>query len=305
MDIVTHGMVGVALAGPLLGTHPLEASGFILGSVAPDLDALSRCFGKRAFLDWHQGWTHAFPVIAVCGLCGCALAKLLWPEAAGLVVGLCLGAALHSFLDLTNTYGVRALAPFSRRRFCREWLFFIDAGVVLFTIPAAIVVVTTLRRPDAIGRTVAIMYGTTLALYVAARAVMRGIAGRKCKDDNVVSMIPSALCPWVYFVCARDPDSANAVVRLFRLNALTGRRTQATEQPIFDALVRTRLETLPEFQAMAALSPAYHVVSYQPDGDRIRVACRDLRTVNFNTTFGALQVVLNAERGCISAELNV
>ena len=36
----------------------------------------------------------------------------------------------HSLLDLTNTYGVAWFMPFSNRRFCLEWVFFIDAVVL-------------------------------------------------------------------------------------------------------------------------------------------------------------------------------
>ena len=51
MDIVTHGMVGVLLAAPLAESHPIAAGSLLLGSVLPDLDALSRLAGKRAAPD--------------------------------------------------------------------------------------------------------------------------------------------------------------------------------------------------------------------------------------------------------------
>ena len=54
MDIVTHAMMGAITASTLAEDQPEAAAAFLLGSVLPDLDAPSRCFGKRALLRfWH------------------------------------------------------------------------------------------------------------------------------------------------------------------------------------------------------------------------------------------------------------
>jgi membrane-bound metal-dependent hydrolase YbcI (DUF457 family) len=305
MDIVTHGMMGVALAGPLLGTHPAGAAGFILGSVAPDLDAFSRCFGKRAFLRCHQGMTHSLPVIAAVAASGYAAAHRLEPEGAGFFIGAGLGAALHLLFDLTNTYGVHALWPFSYRRFCWEWIFFIDAGILLLTAPAALIAVATLGRADPSGRIVSIVYGAALAAYVAVRAGFRRLAAKRLAP-GVVSMIPAALWPWEFFICSRPEEADDRpFVRISKINALTGRQISLAELPIYDALVRSQLERLPEFAAMVELTPAYHIVRCEQDGELVRVACRDLRTVNFNTNFGALHVVLNSRQDVLSTTWHV
>jgi membrane-bound metal-dependent hydrolase YbcI (DUF457 family) len=300
MDIVTHGMMGIALAGPVLATHPAGAAGFMLGSLLPDLDSFSRCFGKRAFLQWHQGITHSFPVIAAAGVSFYLASWSVAPEIVEAGGGLCLGAALHAFLDLTNTYGVRALAPFSARRFCWEWLFFIDSVVILLTVPAAIFAAMTLGTLNPIGQQVAYGYAGCLLAYLAARGVLRRIARMRC-PKNVVSMIPSALWPWEYFVCSRDGDMA----RIAKLNALTGRQPQIAAHPIYDSQIRSKLESIPEFQAMSALSPAYHVVEFEPTPETTRIRCRDLRIVNFNTSFGMLDIVLGSDSKPISIQLHV
>ncbi len=54
MDVVTHALIGLIGASPFAVSHPVAASCFALGAVAPDLDALSRLFGKRAFMRAHQ-----------------------------------------------------------------------------------------------------------------------------------------------------------------------------------------------------------------------------------------------------------
>ena len=63
MDIVTHGMMGVVLAAPFAADYPEASIAFMLGSVVPDLDAVSRIAGRRSFLKCHQTYTHALPVI--------------------------------------------------------------------------------------------------------------------------------------------------------------------------------------------------------------------------------------------------
>ena len=135
MDIVTHGLMGAILASPLFPTHPLSAAAFAFGNVLPDLDSLSRCAGKRAFLATHQGPTHAYASALVAGL-GLDLALRLgapgWHEPlAG--PALALGMGLHSTLDYTNTFGIQLFAPFSRQRRACEWVFFIDAVVLLLS----------------------------------------------------------------------------------------------------------------------------------------------------------------------------
>jgi membrane-bound metal-dependent hydrolase YbcI (DUF457 family) len=55
MDIVTHAVIGLVMAAPCLDNLPL-AVGLVIGSVMPDLDVLSRLFGKRAMILCHQGF---------------------------------------------------------------------------------------------------------------------------------------------------------------------------------------------------------------------------------------------------------
>ena len=50
MDIVTHAMLGSIIGLPFVYKSPVIASGFIIGSTLPDLDAFARVFGKYNFL---------------------------------------------------------------------------------------------------------------------------------------------------------------------------------------------------------------------------------------------------------------
>ena len=130
MDIVTHAMVGGIIGFPLIPIAPAFAGGFIIGSVFPDLDAFSRCFGKKAFLQFHQSYTHSIPMIAFVVCLSVVIMKYTLPLLVMFPVGIGVGMIGHALLDLTNTYGIRILYPFSNKRFSFEWMFFVDSLVI-------------------------------------------------------------------------------------------------------------------------------------------------------------------------------
>ncbi len=129
MDVVTHAMSGLVLAAPIAPHAPVTASAFLLGTVLPDLDALSRLFGRTAFLRWHQTWTHSLPAALAAGLLAWGVFAASGLAEAWAAPALVAGLLLHVLLDLTNTYGLTPLAPFSRRRTSLNWVFFVDAPV--------------------------------------------------------------------------------------------------------------------------------------------------------------------------------
>jgi membrane-bound metal-dependent hydrolase YbcI (DUF457 family) len=290
MDIVTHGLMGVAVGGPFLGRYPAAPAGLILGSAAPDLDALSRCLGKRSFLRCHQGWTHSIPLLACLGGMGELLTRFYAPDLTGMAAGFALGAILHAMLDLTNTYGVRVLAPFSSRRFCLEWVFFIDGVVIGLTIAAFLPAAASLLSGNEPSRIVVGVYLAALLAYIGGKALIARRA-RRLADPNSVSVIPSAVIPWEYFVCRRAGDGVSS----WKLNAVTGRQVKLAECRVLDAEFAEHLDGLPEYREMRSLSPAYHVIACEHDGEVTRIRCRDLRIINFNTSFGTLDVTLDRD----------
>jgi membrane-bound metal-dependent hydrolase YbcI (DUF457 family) len=284
MDIVTHGLLGVAVAAPLAGAQPEAALAFMVGSALPDIDALSRLFGRRAFLACHQTFTHSGPGIlaasAAAGLAAHGLGLPGWAVAAGLGLGM----AGHSLLDFTNTYGVALWSPFSSARSCGEWLFFIDAPVILLTlcflVPAGL---------GMIPQGWAAACPALLALYVLGRARLKARALRLAPPDTV-SLLPTALLPWRYLGAAREGES----VRLFSLDARTGRTCAEEVVPWLDSHWAAALESLPQYQAMRRISPLYHVVSASPGQPTILV-CQDLRTRQFGARFGELTVAIGPD----------
>lgn len=269
MDVVTHAMTGFVLASPFVTTQPVAASTFMLASVAPDLDVLGRLCGKRAFLEAHQTWSHALPLIAFAGGALLLLTDLPPAVPAALVAGM----ALHVLLDWTNTYGIALWAPFTRRRSCGEWVFFVDAFVLMLSAAATATVALTWPAPP----WPAAVYGALLAAYVGLKGWLRRRALRRC-PPGTLALLPSALSPWRWFGCRREGDR----VHLFRVDG------RVREERTVRVLPEDGVRDVPEFRIMRALSPAYHVVEREGD----RVLCRDLRTRHFGARFGTLHVRL-------------
>lgn len=299
MDIVTHALMGAVIAGPLLPSRPLTAACFIAGSVLPDLDVLSRVFGRRAFLRWHQTYTHGLAAIAAAGLIAWVAVPRSFAEpwAAAALAG---GMLLHVGLDVTNTFGTAVLSPLSPRRFCTEWVFFIDAVVVAATVAALLAqwLVFDFERPGA--RIVSLAYLLFLAIYLAFRAGLYSRAKRKA-PLGTVSLIPSALVPWCYFGYASLGDG----IRVFRVNALSGIVDQQWQQDVLDKSWAGVLARVPEFGIMRQLTPAYHVVGAEAVAEGTRLTCRDLRVRNFGGHFGELTVIVGPAGGIVRSEFNV
>ena len=204
--------------------------------------------------------------------------------------GLFSGLVFHTFLDFTNTLGVTLFAPFFSKRLCLEWIFFIDAFVLLITAVATGLSVWRFSRDGEVSGQMALAFFGVLVIYIVVKGMLRKRAGSLAPD--ALSLIPSALCPWWFFGVVNGEKR----VCLFQINAINGGREALAEQEILDAAYGELLKIIPEFTLMRRLSPAYHVVSAkQTDGGTL-LLCRDLRTRNFKTTFGDLELLFDAEK---------
>jgi membrane-bound metal-dependent hydrolase YbcI (DUF457 family) len=329
MDIVTHAGIGLIAASPFLASRPELALGIVAGSVLPDLDAFSRLGNKRAFLRFHQTWSHALPVQAAVSAGIGVLTAGLGARGFELGGGLFAGLAGHSLLDLCNTFGVALFAPFSRRRFCLEWVFFIDAVVLAATALALVLIGPGWFRDGEVQGYYAAGFFCFLMAYVLAKGALRNRAGefvsaaRAQSDDAgapdlsgsaptqtheprghsefpkpdksgvpAESLVPSALVPWRFY----GTRSEGEIVEVFQINALTGTQRPLVRTKVFDADFGPTLEALPEFRSMQELSPAYHVIRAQAEGAEMCLLCRDMRMRNFGTRFGDLEVRLDANK---------
>ena len=299
MDIITHAGIGLIAAIPVLDSHPELALGLVAGSVLPDLDALSRVFGKRAFLRAHQTWSHALPVHVVISMLAGMLAHACGGNGLLLGLGLFVGLAIHVLLDFSNTLGVTLLAPFSRRRFCLAWVFFIDAFVALLTFTAATFTIWLFYQNGEVPFGYAAIFFGAMVVYFGAKGFMRRRATAIASD--AITLMPSALWPWRFF----GVTETGSCIRIVEINAITGRHEILADHEILDATYAGLLAEVPEFILMRELSPAYHVVSAKKTDAGDIIACRDLRTRNFKTAFGDLEVLLDANKHVLRTTFHV
>ncbi|MGG1514949.1 metal-dependent hydrolase [Paenibacillus oryzisoli] len=127
MDTASHLLFGVTLAGlaclepavvqdPSLG-HAILA-GTLIGSHAPDLDAVARLRGYANYVKVHRGITHSLPALLIWPLViSLPLAGIfgVWEHLLSLYVWILAAVVFHVGLDLFNVYGVQCLRPFTRR----------------------------------------------------------------------------------------------------------------------------------------------------------------------------------------------
>ena len=287
MDVVTHAMSGLVLAAPIAPHAPVTASAFLLGTVLPDLDALSRLFGRTAFLRWHQTWTHSLPAALAAGLLAWGVFAAGGLAEAWAAPALVAGLLLHVLLDLTNTYGLTPLAPFFRRRTSLNWVFFVDAPVAAVSAGCLVFAAVDVLRAGRFGAGPAIVLAAFLLGYLPLKWALRRRALAAAPRDTL-DLMPCAFPPWVY--TGRTEERGRA--RLFRVNALSGRVSPEAEAEILDDAYAAELAAVPEFGIMRELSPGYHLVCAERAGDETLLTCRDLRTRNFGGNFGELKVAL-------------
>ena len=79
------------------------------------------------------------------------------------------------------------------------------------------------------------------------------------------------------------------------LNVLDASRSRSTTYEVMDEQVLESLHDLPEWNLMRELSPAYHVIKIEAQGNGRKITCRDLRIRNFNSRYGDLEVDVDAD----------
>ncbi|MWC28185.1 metal-dependent hydrolase [Paenibacillus sp. MMS18-CY102] len=127
MDTGSHLLFGFTLAGAALLVpevagdasliHAMVAASMI-GSHAPDFDAVVRLKGEAAYLRNHRGITHSLPAPFVWSLMiglPCAGWFGVMEHALLVIMWSLLAVVFHITLDLFNGYGVQCLRPFSSR----------------------------------------------------------------------------------------------------------------------------------------------------------------------------------------------
>lgn len=144
MDPITHAVIGIMIGSKSAGGLTLANGALVastLGAVMPDLDIVAAFWGDYAYLKQHRCFSHSIPGLVLISFGLAAALTPFYPGAAlaGLAFWAFLGAFSHSLVDMFNSYGVKTLWPFSRKRWTASLLMIFDPvifALVVFMIIA-------------------------------------------------------------------------------------------------------------------------------------------------------------------------
>ena len=200
MENLAHTLLGLSFAkAGLERATPLATTALVVSSNLPDIDVLGRLQGGTlGYLEHHRGFTHGFIGLAVLATLLTLILMLidrrfrlrrdlfrrpLRPMRIFLLAYL--GGLGHSFMDFTNSYGVRPLRPFSSRWFYGDLNFVVDPWIWLI-LGSAVVWLTT---KDAARTFFWVLIGILLSLIV-------GLALRNPSNENSLTVPTTVRVIW-------------------------------------------------------------------------------------------------------------
>jgi inner membrane protein len=217
MEPITQVLASVALARcGFKRVTPLALPIIVTAGLAPDVDWVSVFGGARAFLEWHRTATHSLVGIAILAV---LIAVAFIPIGrrvkrpvtfASAFLAALAGGSLRVLLDLTNSYGVKLLWPFSPRWFAWDLTAPLDPWI-LFLLLAGLLVPALFRMiTEEIGaksKRKAVDRGAVAALvlvaaFCCARFVLQQraaalLAAREYRGEtaNAAAAFPQSLSP--------------------------------------------------------------------------------------------------------------
>jgi inner membrane protein len=291
LDNLTHSLVGLALSRAGLNRLTTQATAvLLLAANAPDIDVLSAAGGSLTYLRYHRHLTHSLLMAPVMALLPVLVVRLVTRKpiawAMAYLVSL-VGLASHLALDLTNSYGVRLLLPFSARWLRLDLNSIVDpwiwTALLLSVIAPALsrLVAGEIGAPTRPGRMAPLLALAFVLLYDGARVVIhqRALA---ILDSRIylgsaplgVAAFPDTFNPFAW----RGLVEGSRFYALFDLNV--GKPFDPTTGPFFyraedSAAVRRAAETEP-FKVFAAFAqyPIWTVtpLSDPPNGSRVQLS---------------------------------
>jgi inner membrane protein len=216
MDTVTHALLGaqVGRLGEAAASRLSLRARLLLGAGAaasPDLDFLAFPIDPLRFLaDWHQGPTHALPLLPLWALLPAALCCALTrqPRAFGEAWRISLLAlASHAALDLITAYGTQLAYPFSTQRYSLPLSFVLDP---IFSLLVVLGLVAGRRQPGWRAALVALLLlAPPLLLQAGLRAQALQLARAQAQVLGItpqrIEALPQPYAPWRWKLVLAEP----------------------------------------------------------------------------------------------------
>jgi membrane-bound metal-dependent hydrolase YbcI (DUF457 family) len=229
MDPISHVAFGRALVA-LDGRRALGAGAVaacVIGSLAPDVDAVLMPYGWDTYLRLHQGGTHSLIGSAACAALTAAAVRLLWRQGRypALWLAAWAGALGHLLLDVISGADIRFLWPAGPPvalplfAMADAWL----AGVLALGLVTLAVTRNPLRMGIAILFAVTLLGGVKAILYGRTRAVHDSSPGLVLFRRAEATW--GSIIGWTVYETRADTVSA------YRVNALSGDVTPLVRLP--------------------------------------------------------------------------
>jgi membrane-bound metal-dependent hydrolase YbcI (DUF457 family) len=277
MDPVSHVAFGRTLAAldrrRALGPGAVAAC--VIGSLAPDVDAVLMPFGWDTYLRLHQGGTHSLIGSAACAAATAAGVRLLSKRTrfSGLLLAALAGALGHLLLDVISGADIRFLWPAGPSvalplfAMADPWL----GGVLVLGLVA---LSFTGRNSLNVGITiliaVVVLGGVKTVLYSRARTMHDRSPG--LVQFRRAEVLWGSLTRWTLYEASADTVSA------YRVDVRTGAVTSLVQVPrgLSDPLVR-RSRELPSVRNLLAAHGVTFAIVTAAGADRRDVLWSDLR----------------------------
>ncbi len=322
MDNITHSLTGLLLSRAGLDRLTPRATWILLlAANAPDIDVVSAFGGSLNYLHYHRHFTHSLVALPLLALL-CVLAVRLvsrkpvnWAGAYGIAL---IGVASHLALDLTNTYGVRVLLPFSGQWLHGDITNVIDFwiwGVLFVSVSAPALarlvnaeIGATGQTRGGPGRGFAIYALLFLTIYEGARTVAHARAVSTLESRVYsgaapirVAALPGPVSLFAWRGIAETPDLVSVVnVNLLGdFDPATGRTFYKPEpSPAIEAARRT-----PVFEEFLRFSqyPFWQVTPAEQAEGGTRVEAIDLRFGDPRTPGFVATAIVDANQRVIRA----
>jgi inner membrane protein len=291
MDPVTHTLVGVTLGNAFFRRRTGRESVPVLAlaSNLPDLDGVVMLTGHPATVAFRRTFGHSLFLVPVWSLLLALLLRRYYPRLRlptlfGLTL---LGAVVHLFFDLINSFGVVLLWPFSDWRPELATVFIVDLFLTsLLALPLLLALVPRLRRhlaPLSRAATAAV------AIYLFVCSGGRALAGEalareaacSTRAPDFVYIFPEALGPHRWRGVIREGEA----YRVYLVHSFSGKvelKDRVETHPADEEVVRARRTSLGRRLDGFFKAPVWHVRRNLPEGgglpaEAAEVTASDLR----------------------------
>lgn len=275
MDLVTHGIIGLALGSLTGGPHLLQnpmALGSLIGSVMPDGDIIFQAKGDYCYLKNHRSASHSIPIAASLSFIVSAILAYIFQGYSiwSIFKWTFSSYLIHMGLDLFNSYGASVLWPFKKKKYRSALLMSFDPVVFL---AFATVYIFNKKYPWVTAVSAVLLVCYLLFRWLMRKRVERSLVQYFNLDSNCkVVVLPSALRFFKWdFIIYKAKDIITGQINFIRNKTVIRDKFTKNESKIDKLVMDTPLgKFFKEF------SP-YYYIHWEHDGEKYYATISDLR----------------------------